>query len=52
MAGETIFQLGVGLLIAAAIGAVVSLALYFHEKKKLKEQLEAEYGKPQGGKGA
>ena len=50
--GETVFRIGVGLLIVAALGAIVSIALYFHAKKKLKKQLESEYGKARGQEGA
>lgn len=44
ISGEVIFYTGIGLMIAAAIGAIVSALILGTAKKKLNKRLDAEYG--------
>ena len=43
--GETLFYAGIVLISAAIIGAVVSAILLRRSKKKLNQQLDAEFGR-------
>lgn len=44
ISGETLFYCGIALMVAAAVGVVISLVVFSVSKKKLNRQLDKEYG--------